>query len=87
LRVGMPGHLDAGLATTPHHLDEMIQQRERLLAQIGAAGPRRGCAPWSKGVEGRLTLIDLQRRRRRGDPDRHVAELESAHQRACELGF
>src|SRR5262245_34502184 len=83
----MPGYLDAGLATAPHQLDEMIQQRERLLAQIGAAGLEQDAALGQHTVEGRLTLVDCQYGWRWRNPDGDDTELEAPRQRAPELQF
>src|SRR5262245_14873016 len=63
----------------------MVQQRQRLLAELGACGLEQDAALAQEASEFRLAFVHCQRGRRWPHPDGDIAQLEAARERAPEL--
>src|SRR5262245_19503813 len=63
----------------------MVEQRQRLLAELSASGLEQNAALAQEASELRLAFVHRQRRRRWSHADVDAAQLEAAQERAAEL--
>src|SRR5262245_41049952 len=87
LRIRVPRDLDAGSAAALPHFDQLVQQRQRLLAELRASGLEQNPALTQETSEFRLAFVDRQRGRWWSHADIDGAQLEAARKRADELGL